>query len=160
MGRTIFLLITQVSVLLKLWNFQSLAISQRLEAYSAHYRRKRLVGHFVCLLRCVKEGKLKITVPSLLITFFCCFHCYLFYKKRDKGKQFIWTTQYVIVETLTNSSSYTDFLGSMRHSILTVTPTSTASSTTDERSKSRAKTCLVMHCKEEEDRPSPFTNIP
>ena len=46
------------------------------------------------------------------------------------------------------------FLGSMRHSILTVTPTSTASSTTDERSKSRAKTCLVMHCKEEEDRRS------
>ena len=103
MGRTIFLLITQVSVLLKLWNFQSLAISQRLEAYSAHYRRKRLVGHFVCLLRCVKEGKLKITVPSLLITFFCCFHCYLF-KKRGKGKQFIWTLQYVIVETLTNHS--------------------------------------------------------
>ncbi len=59
MGRTIFLLITQVSVLLKLWNFQSFAISQRLEAYSAHYRRKRLVGHFVRLLRCVKEGKLK-----------------------------------------------------------------------------------------------------
>ena len=46
------------------------------------------------------------------------------------------------------------FFGSMRHSILTVTPTSTASSTTDERSKSRAKTCLVMHCKEEEDRRS------
>ena len=104
MGRTIFLLITQVSVLLKLWNFQSLAISQRLEAYSAHYRRKRLVGHFVCLLRCVKEGKLKITVPSLLITFFCCCHCYLF-KKRGKGKQFIWTLQYVIVETLTDRMS-------------------------------------------------------
>ena len=50
--------------------------------------------------------------------------------------------------------SYTDFFGSMRHSILTVTPTSTTSSTTDERSKSRAKTCLVMHCKEEEDRRS------
>ena len=35
--------------------------------------------------------------------FFCLFHCYLFYKKRDKGKQLIWTTQYVIVETLTNA---------------------------------------------------------
>ena len=42
----------------------------------------------------------EIIVPRLLITFFCCCHCYLF-KKRGKGKQFIWTLQYAIVETLT-----------------------------------------------------------
>ena len=41
---------------------------KRLEAYSAHYRRKRLVGHFVRLLRCVKEGKLKrATLKPLVV---------------------------------------------------------------------------------------------
>ena len=51
-----------------------------------------------------------------------CGECFVtFLKKRGKGKQLIWTTQYVIVETLTNarccfvankSQKSSEFLGS------------------------------------------------